>query len=191
MEDQLLAQECKPLDSAAAETWWTLSDRLGSICEFERADNDFFNQIIRPAVQNMNIDQFYNNNPSVMEHTFTVQIDKGVTFYDSQELHFSLKHATISFILNIYTERGLTIPEITGVGGGGICIDFYDFRTYGSDENNGWASRVQSCHTENFRDAGEVFSININLSVPETHFWFDIYYNDIDGLKSKWQSIFD
>jgi RHS repeat-associated protein len=39
MEDQLLAQECKPLDSAAAETWWALSDRLGSICEFERADN--------------------------------------------------------------------------------------------------------------------------------------------------------
>ena len=109
----------------------------------------------------------------------------------SDNLHNSLKHAGIEFQLFLYTERGSTTPQITGIAGSGTCKDFYDFRDYGEDTPNGWASRVQTCHVQGVRDAGEVYSIYIDLLVPETHFWWDVYYNDMGTFKSKWDDVVD
>jgi hypothetical protein len=153
------------------------------------SDSDFFDKVIRPAVEGLNIGAYYAERPYVLAHAFSVPISTTVLF-EQPDLHFSLKHATIAFHLFVYTERGASKPQITGVEGTGTCVDFYDFRDYGSDDNNGWASRLQVCHTKHYREAGEVFAVYINLNVPKTTFWWDVYYDDLNTLKDKWRGMF-
>ncbi|TWU43305.1 Calx-beta domain protein [Novipirellula aureliae] len=168
--------------------WDSDSDFSSEVLE----NDDFFETVVRPAVEGLSIGQVYANNPALLENLFVVNISRVVEFSEANDpnLHFSLKHAHVTFQLFVYTERGTTIPEITGVSAAGSATDLYDFRTYGEDSTQGWASRIQAAHQENYRDAGEVFSIHIDLDVPETHFWLDVFYDDMEALKSKWQGLF-
>lgn len=152
----------------------------------------FFDRIIRPGLEALDIDGYYAANPGVDEHTFNIYFNGVVSWQNADEYNLSkwLGQATIDFTLYLYTERGRIAPEITGVKATGTCVDLYDFEHYGNDDHNGWAARLQTSHSANHQPAGEVFALKFNLDVPEYLFWIDVYHNDIEGFKSKWQSKF-
>jgi hypothetical protein len=151
------------------------------------SDINFYNDIIKHAIREMNIEEYYRSHPNVDTHTFFVVINKNLLFPpDSDNLHNSLKHCDISFLLTLHTKRGNGTPQITGIEGNGACKDLYDFRTYEDPDNNGFASRVQTCHLQGIRDAGEIFRIYVNLTVSGNPFSTSIDYNDFDKLYLKW-----
>jgi hypothetical protein len=162
--------------------WNANSDFSGVIL----SSNVFFDNIIRSTIQQLNIKQFYEQNPNIDTKTFTVNIKKTIEL-TGLNLGSALKHCSIDFNFTIFTERGMSFkPQITGISGYGNCKDFYDFRSHGQNDENGWAARLQACHVKGIRDIGEVYSIHIDLRVPETHFWWDVYYDDLDALHNKW-----
>jgi hypothetical protein len=153
-------------------------------------DLTFYNKIILDTVKEFNIGEYYKTHPYESTHIFSKTITTVIEFpTESGNLHNSLKHADISFELTLDTERGNGTPRITGIFGKGACTDLYDFRTYGASDNNGFASRVQTCHVKGVRDAGEIFSVYVNLNIPDTYLVFPrikFDYNDYANLYLNW-----
>ena len=67
----------------------------------------------------------------------------------------------------------------------GTVDDLYDFKTHTNDDVNGWASRVQVCHTAS-RDPGEIFRVEVSLNIVVESQYDDPPCSDINAIKDVW-----
>ena len=131
------------------------------------ADDGFWNQILAPTIQAMNIDSYYAANPSVTNHVFTSNFDESGISMTSLNLNLALGKARYVIPISIQTERGSDgYARITGMSFSGYVDDLYDFRTHGGDEDNGWASRLQVGYaTASGQDAGAIYWLTADLEL--------------------------
>jgi hypothetical protein len=120
-------------------------------------------------------------------HTFTATFADTIVFDSTSNLHNSLHGAGVQMTIQVEAERTADKPEITAMFTSGTIVDLYDFRSHGSNEPNGWASRIQTCYEPSCsREAGEIYHILIDTQVDTIQFFPDPYYDDFDALRSQW-----
>jgi len=184
--DQRNALGCNALSYTLGDISHYCWNENSGISQRISQDIDFWDEIIKQSIIDADIEDWYADpeNNSITQKVFSVNTsDVLIEFKTSTNFKNSLGKAIGNMTVNIYAIRSASIPKIVGLTFWGNITDLYDFRTHVSDDDNGYASRIQTCYDDVNRTAGEIYEVTVEI---EKVFVYPTPVN-CDDLTTLWQ----
>ena len=151
-------------------------------------ESEFWDTVIQPCLEKMDIVDWYDAHPGENSHTFSeVEVYEGnnATFSESWNLSIAIGGYDFSVTCTVDTVRGELYPEITRLETAGQIKDLYDWPTAVNDDYAGWIGRIQTAFDSGFgRTAGQVFRLDVILDTDEVI--PPQKYDDYGNIRSMW-----
>ncbi len=149
--------------------------------------DDMWIKVIEPTLLAMDIGGWYANPANTGNYKAFVGQFQDVVYFNDENLSRTIGKASVDVMVIVHTERATPKPKITHMELTGAVTDLYDFRTYGSDEPNGYASRIQVCYAPSCgRTAGNIFKVLVDCDVTQFTLITPVEYDNFTDLNGDW-----
>jgi len=191
---QMNSSGCDQIDENNYTQYYTKEYTWNTLCAIEYKivkSPIFWDDVMLPAIQSMNIGDWYVSNPGETQKEFQQNIDTNIIFNedddtDEQDLSLSLHGCRADMLLVAFTEKQtsgeIIITKLRIIDG---VFDFYNWGNNCSSNWEGLISRVQTCYGTSGTDKGNIFMAYYDLTSDVT-LYEPVEYNNYDLIRTTW-----